>query len=70
MQTTSVSNNVNTKYSTQIEYSTYKIIYLLKINKNIAEKPEIQEFNETTSTKLIYEVFFATLKFNTYVKRL
>ena len=34
------------------KYSTYKNIYLLKINKNIAEKPEIQEFNETTSTTL------------------
>ena len=39
----------------QIQYMNkiqYKIIYLLKSNKNIAEKPEIQEFNETTSTTL------------------
>ena len=40
-----VSNNINTKIQ-------YKNIYLLKYNKNIAEKPEIQEFNETTSTTL------------------
>ena len=40
-----MSNNINTKIQ-------YKNIYLLKSNKNIAEKPEIQEFNETTSTTL------------------
>ena len=39
----------------QVQYKNriqYKIIYSLKSNKNIAEKPEIQEFNETTSTTL------------------
>ena len=49
VQTTSVCQF--RKYSIQLEYST-RLFILLKSNKNIAEKPEIQEFNETTSTTL------------------